>query len=659
MFREISYFYFSRPKNYNMRLIKTVLFIFCFSTLSAQQSPLDSMLQKDRELTGKARVDNLINISRQLFINGDTLSRQYSRKAIEISRELTFDEGIGKAALFLALTYDPDETDSAVKYYRLSSGLLSGMNHSWASYGYANAAQLFRNMGWYPESLEYYVKALEIYQRNQDTNEIAKVTSSIGFLYDRMGNHREAIQWQRDALKIIKGRNDKAREGLIYGRIGISFDEMGMYDSAHFYNNIAVQIFDEIDDQYYKAQWFSNIGNTFIKQGEFSRAEAYLQQAMLNAETDVDRIVILNNLGKVFIETERYTRAKRSLEEAMKIAGRLEQNEFLLETYYRLHEYFEKKGDYKEALDYFEKYNALKDSILDVKKAEQIARMKVRFETDQKEKQLLLEKAEKEELAKEKALAEIALFNRNKWIIGISSTGAIAILLLFVLVQRNKRKAQAEKDAAIIREKEASLDAVITAQEEERKRIAKDLHDGIVQQVAGIILAWNKIFADGKKANEEEKKLIESLEESRKDLREISHRMMPKALREFGVKEAMEDLLENSLGISEIQYEFDCLGLDKRLDEKLELSLFRIAQESINNILKHSKATEVNVQLYKKGNEVILMIEDNGVGLPENLEKKGLGLRNIESRTEALNGIVNFENGPEGGLITMVRIPAG
>ncbi|MCF8227349.1 MAG: sensor histidine kinase [Bacteroidales bacterium] len=639
-----------------MRLIKTLFFLVIISQAASQQSLVDSMIELNQKLQNEEKVNNLINISRQYFIEGDSLSEYYAREAIHEAGKIEFEEGIGKASLFLGLYYGWNITDSALKYYTLSSDILSALDHPWAGYGYGNAAQELLNKGWYPESLESYLKALEAYTKAGDTLEIAKIVSSIGYLNNRMGNQREAIQWQKDALELIERHDNPSLQGLIIGRIGIAFDDMGMPDSANHYNQIALDLFRDAEDHYYISQWLSNIANTCIKQKKYDKAEEYLREALEYASIDFEKINILTNLGNVSVKKGKLRKAETYLDSAISKAKRLKQSESLSEAYFRKYELNKAKNDLSKALEYYVAYNQLADSMLNIEKTEQIARLKVKFETEQKEKQLLLARAEKEELAKEKALAEIALYNRNKWIIGISSTGVIAILFLLVFVQRNKRKAQAEKDAAIIKEKKASLDAVITAQEEERKRIARELHDGIVQQVAGIIMAWNKVFTQ-RKGSEDEIKLLNNLEESSKELREISHRMMPKALRAFGIVEAMEDLLENSLGVSDIQYEFEHFGLEKRLSEKIELTLFRIVQESVNNILKHSEASKVNLQLYISGKDVILMIEDDGKGLPAKLEKKGIGLRNIESRTDALNGKVSFENGPEGGLITTVRIP--
>ena len=197
------------------------------------------------------------------------------------------------------------------------------------------------------------------------------------------------------------------------------------------------------------------------------------------------------------------------------------------------------------------------------------------------------------------------------------------------------------------------MKAVIQAQEEERKRIAKDLHDGIVQQLGGLKLGLQNVF---KSKSEEESKLIKVLDDSAQELRVLSHKMMPKSLSELGLIPALEDMLSNTLGNTNIEYDFENFGIKDRLKENIEISLYRITQELIQNVIKHSGATKANVQLFKAGSDIVLIVEDNGMGIKKS-ESSGIGLMNISSRLDTINGNVNFEPSPESGTLATVKIP--
>ena len=199
---------------------------------------------------------------------------------------------------------------------------------------------------------------------------------------------------------------------------------------------------------------------------------------------------------------------------------------------------------------------------------------------------------------------------------------------------------------------------MIDAQETERTRIARELHDGVVQQIGSVILKSRNLFSKKNLIDEEaSKELLESLENSNKDLRNISHQMMPRALKDLGIIPALNDLLAGSLPYSNIKFSLEHFNIDERLPQKIEITLYRITQELINNIIKHSKADEVSVQLFKANNTVILIVEDNGVGILSQKNKKGIGLLNITSRLDLVKGSVNFEPSPKSGTLVTIKIP--
>ena len=174
-----------------------------------------------------------------------------------------------------------------------------------------------------------------------------------------------------------------------------------------------------------------------------------------------------------------------------------------------------------------------------------------------------------------------------------------------------------------------------------------------MQQLGGLKLGLQKAIP----SNLESKKLLNLLDVSTQELRELSHRMMPRSLQELGLVAAMKDMLNNSLGHSQIEFDFEHHGFEQRLEEHVEVTLFRIAQELINNVSKHSGASLVNVQLISMNNDAILIVEDNGHGFQSNTKTNGIGLMNISSRLDTLNGKVSYDASPEGGTLATIRIP--
>jgi signal transduction histidine kinase len=219
----------------------------------------------------------------------------------------------------------------------------------------------------------------------------------------------------------------------------------------------------------------------------------------------------------------------------------------------------------------------------------------------------------------------------------------------FVNQKRNaQQKAQLQQ---------ARVQSVLDGEEKERTRIAKDLHDGIVQDLTAIKLQLNA----GLNNNTLDKNIVvsavDSIDKASKEVRNISYQMMPATLIQLGFIPAIEDLLKRVLTVSNIQYDFEQIGIAERLPENIEVSIFRITQELLNNVLKHSGANFVSLLITLKASVVTMIFEDNGKGFDASTIKKGIGFSSLSSRVELLNGDIKYENGNGVGTMAIVKIP--
>ena len=641
-------------------MLRLLLFIsLSFAGILAFPSQIDSLLQQAEKQSGEAKVNTLINISRQYFIDEDILAIKYADEAIKLSDSLGFIEGRGKAMLFMGLAWADIEPDTALKYYLESSDILTRLDNPWAFYGYKNAADLYVNKGWFPEALNCVFKVFDINQKTGDTLQMIESMSSLGFLYNSIGDLEDAMIWQRKALDLMADLQNDTRLGLILGRIGILFDEMGIYDSALHYNNLAVEYFRKAGMDVYVAQWLSNIANTQIKLGNFSKAEELLLEARQLNMYDDRKPNIYCNLSKVYTETGRFHAAEDALDTAFLYSARFQMNEVRAEAWFRLYELNSARGNIKGALDAYIRYSTLMDSILNEKKTGQMAQMLVRYETENKEKALLFEKAEKDRIEKEKISAQLAASRRQKWIWGVSFLASVVVIIILILLFRIRRKAQNEKNLAIIQEQEKSLVAIINAQDEERKRVATDLHDGVGQQISAVSLNFQVLARRIAKENPDLVSNIEKIKrmimDTSQEIRSVSHQMMPRALTHFGLVDALEDMIEASFKNSGIKYSFKHQNMDERLPQEVEIGIYRIAQELINNITRHSKAKHVDIQLYRTGSHAYLTVRDDGIGIDAS-KSKGIGLTNITSRVNVMKGGFILDSQPGNGTSATVKV---
>ena len=215
--------------------------------------------------------------------------------------------------------------------------------------------------------------------------------------------------------------------------------------------------------------------------------------------------------------------------------------------------------------------------------------------------------------------------------------------------------------------KEARLlatQSLLEGQETERKRLAQEIHDGLGPLLSTIRLNIESISSHEKLDQQIQQRLgrVESLvNEVTQDMRDISHALMPSAIVDFGLTTALENLCKKANESENIKIDFFSKNIADRLDEQTELGLFRIGQELLNNALKYSKAENIHVQLIRHPDNLVLTVEDDGIGfdLKKTTERtdKGIGLRNIETRVQLLNGTYDIETSPNNGVFTTIEIP--
>ncbi|GLR15591.1 sensor histidine kinase [Portibacter lacus] len=202
---------------------------------------------------------------------------------------------------------------------------------------------------------------------------------------------------------------------------------------------------------------------------------------------------------------------------------------------------------------------------------------------------------------------------------------------------------------------------LILGQERERTRMSKEIHDGVGPMMSTIKLQVDALY--GLATNEKVKSKLDSINQmiidTSRDIRQISHDLMPSSLKDFGLVTAIENMAKrinehNSMNIT-IFYQ---LKIEEGiLDHVIELNIFRIVQEVINNAIKYSECTEIHIQLRTYDDKLQLTIEDNGKGMNIEEVESGMGLQNIATRVKTLHGIFEMESSPGNGLLSQIIIP--
>lgn len=364
----------------------------------------------------------------------------------------------------------------------------------------------------------------------------------------------------------------------------------------------------------------------------------------------------------VYYENGDYQRAKEVLhqllnrKELMSLAvNRLQIYEGLAETNVRL-------KDMSSAYNWLKQYSVLSDSLNASKLKNDIHELEVKFRNAENEKKISELKAENDRTVLE--ARNNRLFN---WLLGALSLVLLLASFFSLWYYRNNKKLSEQKELNYRQQlKEAEQQrqleyssALLEGEEKERRRLARDLHDGL-----GGLLANVKINLSGLEARAETNVIVEDLggiinqvDGSLTELRRIAHNMMPMALIKFGLEIALEDLCD--FFRNEVTYiSFQAFAIQKDIPEQVQVSIYRIIQELLTNAVRHGRASQIVLQCSQNENRFFITMEDNGRGFDKSIlkTKKGIGLNNMESRVSFLKGNLEIDSAINEGTTVNIEL---
>ena len=577
------------------------------SQVKSEATKLLQLSDQNNDLPNKLEALKFLGIASHLQANYDSAIIWYNQ-ALNLSIQYGDSLNTGKSYLNLATSYNSKgDFETAVKDALLSLQYFEALNDKNGQARVQNLLGVFNfNRKDYQTALSYFQKYQDLAIESQDSGEIVSSMNNLASCLHQLKEYVRERQLLRKSISIQEQRGQ-----LI--SIGSSYE---------------------------------NLGNLYMDSDSLVQARFYLDKArkayeINNNKHDLARLLI--NTGLVKKKMRRYGEAIPDYYLSLKYAqegGFLKLEEQANE---KLALIFEEIGNYKLAYSYYTRYATIKDSLLNVENQTSINKLMIEYETTKKEKQIADQELE---------IAQKTIENRKKSLIIGGLTVIIILLLLFayIIYSRIKIRQERKLNEERIRMKQLQMNAVLESQEFERKRFARDLHDGFGQQITAMKIMLGQMNDTDKKPvrDELEQKSNEILDSMHAQLREIAHNIMPAQLESEGLAVALQEYatrLERSLNMDIFLSTF---GLEKRLDQNTEVNLYRIIQEWINNVIKHSGAKKLTIQLTGFESEVNILIEDNGPGFEKDklLQSTGRGWKNIQSRLEAINGTLTIDTRP-------------
>tara|TARA_R110002124_G_scaffold107047_5_gene259285 strand:- start:4683 stop:6530 length:1848 start_codon:yes stop_codon:yes gene_type:complete len=441
-------------------------------------------------------------------------------------------------------------------------------------------------------------KAIEIYTKINKEKEIIGNLINLGASYQKQGNITKAIEiFKRGLVKAINA-NLKISESILLGNIGSSSRRIKKYDTSLEYLFKALSLKLKLKRYASAAHTCNDISETYIEIGNLVKAKEYALKAIEYAK-------------KRSLHQERY-------------------------AYYVLSNIEYSLGNYKSAIKNLKQYHILQDSLFSIEKIASINEMQIKYET------------EKKNLKIETQQSNIALLDtenrvKNQWLL-FGGTGLL-VVFLFITLYKSRNAVKKEKKL-----QQQFSENLLVSQEEERTRIARELHDSVGQQLTLI---------KRKSQNENQKEITILTNNALEEVRSISKGLYPALLKQLGLTESIEQLINDYDEQTKLFFSVDIDNVNEYFTESTSLNFYRLIQECLTNIIKHAKAKSVTLSIKKQSNAIITLISDNGKGFNVNDSKKknSLGLKTIFERIRIMNGNISIDSQPNNGTSFIFSIP--
>jgi len=645
------------------KLLFTLPFIFFCLLCQAQDSPKkDSLL---RLLPGakddSTRIMVLIKVSSLYATDNFDSSLLYMNKAKDLaaSKGVTSCDPFINTAFAEYYYYNNDFNKS--KEYALKNITIAEKreNNKLLAKTYNNLAAIYNHFGNYKSAIDYALKCLALSEKTKDSASFPVRYLTASNTYYNLKQYDRSIYYSKKAIEFGNEFDNTFAVMMGLNNLAASYSDKHKIDSAiHFYSK-QFDLAQREDDVVNKIYALINLCYNYYLNNDLPHVEKY--GSMLSAiESEMPDKKLISEISNVralrLILNKQYSSAKTQLDSGIALAIR-EKAESALGNLYRSYaRLYYAQNKFKEAETYSYKYDSLQSASNIRELNFYMEDLAIQYETEKKENKLKLQ--------------QTRLTQKNNLIYFLAS-GVIALLLISLFAYRNYTNRQKFNQAKIDELKKEKLltatEAVLKGEEQERGRLAKDLHDGLGGMLSGIkhllsSMKGNLIMTpDNTQAFE---RSIDMLDSSIREMRRVAHNLMPEMLVKYGLDTALKEFCNEITGSGVTKANYQSIDIDNAsIDQTAAVAVYRIAQELVNNAIKHGKADEVLVQLHLLQQEKLLAltVEDNGTGFDVNLlnESKGAGWRNVQSRVDFLKGKLDVQSAPGRGTSVLIEINIG
>ncbi len=630
----------------NPTRIAILLFLLASFVGYADNAAHDSIREVIKTKQGKAKVDLLNELSLGYCYNEPSFAKQLIFECIKVADDEKYGEGCGKAYIRLGIAYDvTGQYDSAVYCYK--HALTKYTSPKGLGSAYNNLGLIEWKHAKLKDASDYLYKALPYFQQLDDKNYLANLYNNLGLIFYETKDLKKALDFQMKALRIYKDEKDMEHIGATCTNLSNVYHALHKLDSCEYYINESINYSTQVNDLYGLGIAYIDYA-TILSTSPYTRydeALTYFLKALelkqkMNEEEGIVHIYTnMSHIYKYKGDWENFLKYNRLALDLSKKNTFLSRQKVI---YHNIAEYFTNSKNADSVYHYLMLYKAMTDSIFNQDFKSSLSDAETKYQTKEKEFTIKTQ--------------EYQLSKKNYYIIALCLSIITIGLIFFFVYYRNKQNQKLKLKEEIIKQQDIASKAILEAEDNERRRIAGDLHDSVGQILSAVKINLSSLQSNIQDENSARyENIMNMVDGACKEVRAISHNMMPNSLLRSGLVAAIKEFI-NQIDADVLKVRLDTTGLNQRLDHNTEMVLYRVIQECVNNVIKHAQAKTLEIQIIKDLEGISVMIEDDGIGFDPTQQKDGIGLANLKTRIDFLKGQLDIQSAPGKGTLVAIFV---
>lgn len=633
------------------------------------------------------------------YCQGQSNVKDSFLKVLKLAKE---DTGKVKTLLAYADEIENNEPVESAIYVRAAEALSMKLSYNEGLYrSFTNLSQTYYIRGLYDSSIVSLNKAMQVAVKMRDKIKIGTTHLNLGTSYRENGNFEKAMEHCIEGRKIIDDTKDELLKAKMDDVLQILYYSRTDYAKAITHGERALAIARKSNDDMFLQQCLVNLSMNYIAGKKYPAAEKLLNESLTIARARGNKRVeaaAIMNLAEMALNMRDAGRLKHYSRHSLKLNGEIGSIDgqalayralsiaFLLESNTDSAGLYAHRalkidsennlkreklevlnllagisfasGKIKDGFDFSQQFSDSLKLMVNEIISQQSAELEKKYETEKKQNQIT-------QLQSQSLLQQFSIRQKStlNYILAGSAAAILVISILSYRAYRHKQKLQQQKINTLETEKQlTATEAVLKGEEQERTRLAKDLHDGLGGMLSGIKFSFNSMKGNlimTPENNQAFERSIDMLDNSIKEMRRVAHNMMPEALVKFGLNTALQDFCNDINDSGALQVNYQSIGVKNLvMEQTTAITIYRIVQELVNNIMKHASAKTAIVQLANSNDHLTITVEDDGRGFDTSILQvvKGIGWTNIKNRVDFLQGNLDVKSEKEKGTSVHIEI---